>query len=204
MATIIRRTNSDLWPVTVEEAKKHLYAEGEDESRDLKIRNALRAAHDYVGLQTSRLLSRDVYSLAFDEWPCSRVLDIPAAPFVSVDSLSYVDEDGDTQTVAESNFSVNLTNESASLLFASEFNQPAISSAVQYPITVLFLAGYDTPNQSGTGDDPRFRIPDGVRMAVLLKTEALFEAGAIDSEKLADIEKALASLIDLNRIYRFI
>lgn len=199
---IVRLTNPDWLPVTLDAAKDHLLVDGVDAKRDARIETALRSAIEHVEMYSGRLLARATYALTLEDWPARRLIEVPAAPVISVDEVAYYDIDGATQIVADSNYVVEIRPDGALVVFNSEFSAPALYYERAGRVTVAFTAGYENPAESGSGDDPELSLPYTLRAAVLMKTEAIFEAGALGEKELEAIERAIADLIFSKKIIR--
>lgn len=102
---LIRIVEPDQEPLSLEETKLHLRQDLDDDDELIQaLIGAVRAA---VEDMTLRAVVTQEWRLTLDEWPmCDekpRIV-LPRPPLVSVDSVSYVDTLGATQTLASSNY----------------------------------------------------------------------------------------------------
>lgn len=149
-------------PVDLSEAKNHtrVYHAEEDSYIEGRIEPARRWCENY----TRRAFIHTTLDLFLDEFP-SGPIELPRPPLSSVTSVSYVDQNGVTQTWSSSLYVVD----SASLL-------PVIVPAYgeRYPttrtqrnaVTVRYVAGYGAAGSS---------VPADIRHAILMLVAQMCE-----------------------------
>ena len=180
-------------PVTLAEAKAHLRVSDSD-SDDLIIGH-LEAAAQFCEQHTNRALVEQTWAMKLDAFPraCSargRYIDLPKPPTLSISSITYVDTNGTTQTLASDQY-----------VFHADAWQPFIAEAygVTWPstrtqpgaVTVTFVAGYAQASGSYTPN-----IPPLIKSAVLQ-----FVQGKYDNIMAADMKALEESLIlSLNQL----
>lgn len=165
-------------PVSVARAQQRLKIGAEDASGDpivdsddnADVEALIRAATGVFEGRTGLVLQVSDWELRLDCWPtCApRCIAIPSAPVRDVTGVSYIDEDGVEQSVAQSGdvWTWERTTEGAVLWFNSDFTFPAIDRRHQ-ALRVQFSAGFDPPEQSGSGDDPELVLPPQAELALL-------------------------------------
>lgn len=126
--------------LTVDEAKRHLRVY--DGSLDDEVTALVRAARDYCERYTQRTLRTTVTrTLTLADWWCSSQW-LPWPPLLAVSSVTYYDASNALQTLASSNYVVELaTNGGGRIMWAWNATIPSVYSRPD-AITVTFTAGY--------------------------------------------------------------
>ncbi len=133
--------------VSIAEAKAHARIDSTDE--DGLLAGYLLAAREWIESQTHLKLCTQTLDLTIDDcWPyanvrgvCRKRIEFPVKPVASITSVTYVDSDGATQTLASNQYV--LRNDGA-----VPFIEPAYGvtwPSVRYQtaaITVRFVAGW--------------------------------------------------------------
>ncbi len=180
--------------VSLQEVKDHLRVSISDD--DGLIAGYVLAARRYAEGYTRRVFATSTWDYTIDRcwpWKCvdgymQRRIELPIPPLRSVEYITYVDVNGDYQTLASSDYVVR-TDETFGII------EPAYN--VTWPdlryipaaVTVRFVAGY-------AGD-----VPDEIRTAVMLHTEVLYDRNPNDRELL---ETARDNLLDHYRVLRIL
>lgn len=128
-------------PLDVQEAMQHLRLT--DTSHDEEVMRLVAAAREWCEKQTNRTLRVDVTRvLTTDSWPCSGMtLDWP--PLRSVTSVKYRDANGTQQTLASSNYRLELSTDGKGRLhWDADAIMPAIA-ARHDAIEITFVTGYE-------------------------------------------------------------
>lgn len=150
--------NPTTTPVTLAEAKADLYVIHALD--DARIQIALDAAHAHLGGidgTTGRAIAKQAFETALDAFPVG-ALALPLPPLVSVESVTYVDLAGVTQTLAPAGYTVDVTAEPGAVSPVSTWPQ---TKDVRNAVRVQFTAGYDT-------------APSALRAAILLMVRDLY------------------------------
>ena len=174
--------SSDL-PVSLAEAKDHLYIT-HDEDND-QIGRKAEAAVQYVEGRFSghRRLMRTVYDLRLPSFPYQATrITLPLPPLYSVVSISYVDSEGDTQTLSTDDYTVFTPTDSPGFVELAYNESWPSTRAVPDAVTIRFIAGYANAAS----------VPAAVKEAVLLKLENLFDPERAPE---ASVKRAIDSLI---------
>jgi uncharacterized phiE125 gp8 family phage protein len=159
-------------PVTVEEAKQHMRLEVSDD--DALVASYVLAARQWVEGETKRALVTQTWDYAIDyDWPHYYGLDkiiLPLNPVQSVTSISYVDGDGASQTLAADQYTVAAREHVSFIEPAYDVAWPEVR-CVPSAITVRFVTGYiDDTVSPAVG-----AVPFGLRTAVLMKAAEMYE-----------------------------
>jgi uncharacterized phiE125 gp8 family phage protein len=144
-------------PVTADEVKTHLRVDGTDE--DTLIGTYISAAREFVETYTgTKLVSQTVLlqGSSFDD-----LFHLPAAPVVSVSSVTYLDTTGAEQTLSTDVYEVVNTGLEPHIRLKVNQTFPSIRDASD-AVRVTAVAGYSD-------------VPDAVRAALFLIIASWFD-----------------------------
>lgn len=145
-------------PVDIEEVKAALKIEATDDAA--LVERYIRAARSHVESRTGTRLVTQTLALRADDW--SDLESLPVAPVQSVSSISYVDTDGATQTLATTVYEARLYGLSPAVVLKYNQTWPTIRSGSL--ITVTVVAGYGSAES----------VPDEIAQAMLLMVGDLY------------------------------
>ena len=94
----------------------------------------------------------------FDSWmnaPDAQVINLTINPVQSITSISYIDSDGNTQTLSASDYALNNYAKRAKITPAYGITWPS-TRLIANPISVVYTAGY------GDAED----VPDDIKLAL--------------------------------------
>lgn len=155
-------------PVTLEEAKLHCRIDLTVTDEDALVADLIIAATRHVERFTHRRLISQVIDDKRDAAPCS-VWESPVAPVISIDSVTYVDTAGTTQTWSSALYRTDIpagpTAGPARLtpIYGGQWPQ---AQDVINAFTVRFTAGYGTTAAS---------VPYDIKAAIKLMVGHLYE-----------------------------
>jgi uncharacterized phiE125 gp8 family phage protein len=177
-------------PVTLDMAKAHLRVD--DGEEDALIAQIIATAREWCEDFQRRSYVTQTWRLTLDEFPCADEISIPRPPLASVSSITYVDTNGDTQTLATTVYAVDTDAEPGRVYL--KYNQTWPSTRdITNAVTITFVAGY--------GADDGY-VPAKVKQAMLLLIGHWFEnrehvlTGTISKE----IEFGVHALLWPNRV----
>ena len=153
-------------PVTLAEAKIHLRVDNNDE--DTYITNLIIGARQMVETHTNRALVDTTFVYKINAFPPSGFVDsrvlLPRSPLDSVSSVTYLDTNGDSQTLATSVYEVDTSSLPGRirLKFAQSWPNTRLHPEV---ITITFIAGYGAASA----------VPASVKTAVKMIVNDLYE-----------------------------
>jgi len=155
-------------PLTLTEAK--LYLRVDQSTEDNLISGMLVAARQWVETYTRRALVTQTWDFRYESFMDTRQpLILPKAPLQSVTSITYLDEDGVSQTLASSNYSVRTLSGATAGRGYIELNDdvslPSLYTDALAPVTVRAVCGYGAAAA----------VPDGIKMAIYLMLGDLYE-----------------------------
>ena len=142
-------------PVTLQEVKDHLRIDVTDDDRLLN--SLIYAATAYCEKVANRSFVSRTLDWTLDRFPPATGFYLPRPPVVSVTSITYIDEDGNSDTVSSSNYIVDTDSGRVALTNAGEW--PSVTLRRIAGVTIRYVAGYGTTRSS---------VPETFRHAVLL------------------------------------
>lgn len=151
-------------PVSLAEAQLHLRldTEGSPPSHpdDTLVQNLISAARENAEQYTGVTIAQASYKI--ESFVDKDHIKLQTFPVTSIESVSYVDEDGLTETVDASLYEINNFYRPSRLYLKG--------TAFRVELTVRFTAGYTDGQSPNT-----FPTPAGVKAAILLMLGNLYE-----------------------------
>lgn len=157
MASLVVVTGPAIDPVSLTDAKAHLRVT--NNSEDAVIGGKLKAARRWCEHHCRRGFITQTLRLRFDSFP--ELIRLPYGACASITSITYVDEDGVTQTLASGRYQSDLDGMPARVGPAYGYNWPA-TRAQMNAVAVTYVVG------AATADDD-------VKAAVLMVLADLYE-----------------------------
>lgn len=161
-------TGPTVEPLSLSECK--LFLRVDHTSDDTLIAAMLASARLWVETYTRRALCTQTVDLKYVGWPVQYgPLVVPYAPLQSVTSITYVDQDEATQTLAASEYVVRTQSGPragrGTIEIADGVTLPTLSTQPDRPVTVRAVCGYGVAAQ----------VPDGIKSAIYLLLGDLYE-----------------------------
>jgi uncharacterized phiE125 gp8 family phage protein len=128
-------------PVSLDEVKLHLRVDSDAE--DTLIAGLNSTARDYAESFTQRAIPQQTWDLKLDGFPCE--IWLPKAPCISVTSITYIDTNGDSQTLSTALYTADLPvgPKARAGRIVPAYNQHwPQTRCVPNAVTVRFVAGY--------------------------------------------------------------
>lgn len=156
--------------VSLEEAREQLrvvpFGSPAAHPDDAYITRLIVAAREFCENHTGISIGSKQYELALDSFPENILL----VPYVhTVNSLTYVASDGNTQTIAESNYHLDNYSEPSWLIPANGYTWPDTLDGANV-VKVNFNAGFT--DGLVTNDNP---CPEAIKQAILLLVGSWYE-----------------------------
>lgn len=176
-------------PVSVSDMKEHLRVTHTDDDNYIEalILAAAKTCENFQGrkyMQASKVLKLDAFpefGIIRPEW----------SPLIQVDSIQYVDTDGNAQTVPASDYDVDTDTEPGRITPAYGKSWPSTRDQVN-AISVNYQAGYATADE----------VPDDIKHAIKLLVGHFYEHRESVSEvKLQEIPQGIRSLLWPRRVF---
>ena len=156
--TLKRTGEPESFPVTLTEVKRAIGL-GDITTEDDRLNDLIPVAVAEVEEHARRALMPQEWTLYLDRFP--RVIELNRPPIISVDSVAYIDPDGNPQTVNASLYEVDTTSEPGRVMPIPDGYWPE-TERVPNAVQVVFQAGY-----SGA-------IPPAAWQAIVRKVKALY------------------------------
>jgi len=172
-------------PVSLDEAKKHLrvtFAHDDDYISGL-IKAARQDAEAYLnGAIMAQTLTANMQRF-YGRFR------LPSSPILGITSISYVDQDGNTQTVDPSVYELDAELKSVGLAYGQSWPD---TRPQHNAVTVVFTAGY------ATTDD----VPQAIKQAILLRVGELYLSRDESSRDQSKTQLTMERLLSPYRDYR--
>lgn len=130
-------------PVSLSDVKLHLRVDSTAEN-DL-IAGLNTSARQYAESFTQRAIPRQTWDYKQDRFPCASEFYLPKAPCISVTSISYIDTNGDTQTLSTDIYGTDLPTgpmARAGRIYLKYQQVWPQTRDIPNAVTVRFVAGY--------------------------------------------------------------
>jgi len=146
-------------PVTIQEAKAQLHIGASDVSFDAELSAMIAAAREEWERDTSTALITRTLEHRLPRW--LDVVQLTVRPAIAVASMTYIDSNGDTQTVSTSDYYLD----GDQVRFKKAFVEPSLEDRSE-AVRITYTAGY--------GIDA-MQLPQLDRMAIKLSVANRFE-----------------------------
>lgn len=164
-------------PITLAEARLHLKLDANNDSPpthpdDDLVSALITAAREHVEEWLGIALVKRTIKEQFDDFPSGgENIVLHRYPVQSVTSITYTDTDGNAQTWASSNYSVDVNGHPPVVYEAYNKNYPATRD-IRNAVTVTYVAGFDD-----SGDSPQIHggVPKDIVAAMKLIIGDLYE-----------------------------
>ena len=156
-------TPASIDPVTTAEAKTHMRVETSDD--DTYIAGLISAATSYAQDRTNRQFINATLKLRMDGFMGTQLW-LPRAPLSSVSSITYLDSEDASQTLASSYYKVDTYSLPGRVRLADGESWPTTTDNPQ-SVTITYVSGYGT----ATSD-----VPEGIRLAIRMLVSHWYES----------------------------
>lgn len=191
MFSISTVTEPEFEPLTVAQAKAHLYVD--DDASDQIIAALIKVARLKIEGETHRALVQRTLDLEIDGgWPmrgCMPYIALPVNPVASVTSVTYVDGSSPEPTLAAANYTATLRNNASYIVPAYSVTWPTVRN-VPGAVKVRFVAGYADVDS----------IPEPLVQAMKLYVAHLFYHRGDEAKPLPPTIEALVSPYRASRL----
>lgn len=150
-------------PVSLAEAKQHLRVD--HDADDTLIMRLIATARVDCENTARRCFVTQTRELVFESWPTSPGFRLPMPPLQSIESITYKDQDGATQTYPASSYFVYPNIEPGSVVLKLNASWPSVQLAPGPAITCRYVAGYGLA----------VAVPEHYKSAMLLMIGHLYE-----------------------------
>ena len=132
------------------------------------VRSETRRYEDFTG----RMMAPIDLEYRTGGW-CEPIL-LPTAPIRAVTAVGYLDADHAEQTLDSGDWYFEASAEGGGVFFTSAFSSPTLSDR-ENPVRVMFSAGYDEPDVSGSGDDPELNAPERDVTNIIMMVQRIYD-----------------------------
>lgn len=150
-------TGPTVEPLTATEAKQHLRVDHTDD--DTLIESLIKAARRSAEVFQGRSYLTQTWKMYLDTFPCDKCIYLPFPPLQSVSSITYIDGNGDVQTLATSQYQVDAKSQPGRVILEPGYSWPATESGRVNAVIITFVAGYGATSAS---------VPENIRHAIRL------------------------------------
>lgn len=165
--TFKRITPPTTEPITLEEARLHLRVTPDDDSPpthpdDVLIMSLVSAAREYCEEYVRRALAQQTVEVVLDDFPDNEI-QLPFSPIASITSITYIDTDGNQQTLSSALYVLDNDQEPGWVLPLINTEWPetyGVVNAVRVRYEVGYTSAQDSPNSRP--------LPAAIRAAMLL------------------------------------
>lgn len=167
----LTRTENGVEPITLDEAKQQCYiaTSNNDTTLEILLDSFITGARNYGENRTWRTLVDSEWVYKIDAFPTG-VIEIPRPPLVSVDSVEYIDGDGNTQTVDSSDYYVDTDSEPGRIEPVNSW--PSADDRLN-AVIITFSAGYgDTKNDDELDNS---NVPEDIKIALRMYIKYLYD-----------------------------
>lgn len=180
-------------PITLAEAKLHCKIDHYDDDELLIM--LISAARQQAETKLNRRLITQTLDAYFDEFPSLYGCEIRLYPAQSITSITYVDINGTTQTLATDQYTVDIASQPARIARAYGVTWPYTRPQIN-AVKVRFVAGYGVPSD----------VPQCIKNWMLFRIATLYANRSqivIDGrvQMIEMPESFIDSLLDSERVY---
>lgn len=146
---------------------------------DALVDDLIALATEQVESITEYQLQDATYIQYFDGWPCyslvganttNRIIYLDKPPLQSVTSIKYIDGDGNTQTVASSNYNVRNNDRTKSVIeWNSDYTLPTLNDNRIDSVFVEYVCGFESWQSGVPG------VPKWSKQAIKLLVNEIYE-----------------------------
>ena len=167
---LTQTTAPTLEPVTIQDAfdQCRIVSAGDEDLRRLNA--MLIAARRWVERNSGRQLVQASWTWTLPGFPGH--FEVPRPPLQSVTSIYYINMDGVSTLLAESQYVVDITQEPGKVTRAYGVVWPSTRSQ-EVAVTVIFKAGYGT--SAGTAATSVVAVPETYKQAILMLAAHWYE-----------------------------
>jgi len=150
-------SSPELEPVTTAQAKTQCRISSSTD--DSYIDSLVKAAREQIESFCSRALLKQTWRMTLDSFPCFGTgIDIPVNPLIAVNSITYVDTNGVTQTWDSSQYQVDTS---------AQIGRIVPAYAVVYPVTRYQINAVTIEFDAGYGELTA-NVPESFKLAIKL------------------------------------
>lgn len=167
-------------PISVEEAKKFLRIDADDIDQEDEIAAMIIAAREWIEGYTGLALIQQTLEMSIDRYPWRGVIELPRAPVLWIDSVSYIDNAGVLQQWGTSNYQTDIVSVPGRIALAYGGLLPSSYRGDMNSWRVRFTAGHDPAGSPNDADSYRENVPGLAKLAMKVHITGAYE-GTLDA-----------------------
>lgn len=149
-------------PVDLDTAKEWCYVTGTDQEQSLDT--ITTAARSYCEGHTWQQIIPATFEYMRDRFPVGEI-ELPIGPTISIESIKYIDGNGDEQTLNDSEYDVDIKSHFARI---QPLNGWPGTKDIYNAVTITFKAGYDESSE-------RLKLPKRIEQAMKMMIKHWFD-----------------------------
>lgn len=175
-------------PISLEEAKKHLRVDGDED--DILISSLIKQAREYCEDYQNRKYMTQTLELVLDSFPRGNaIVFYNCSPVQKVESIKYYGADRQEYLFDESNYIADLDGFVNRVVLESGRHWPIIEIQSVNAVRARVVAGYG---------DTADKVPETIKWAMILQMKLLYDD--YRPEEKTKLEEARNSLLSMNRV----
>jgi uncharacterized phiE125 gp8 family phage protein len=160
-------------PISLAEAQEFCRVDSGDTSQDSLLTALVKSAREYAENLTRRSYVKRTLELTLSEF-CFEI-ELPYPPLLYVESVKYIDLDGNLQTVDPSLYQVDTYREPGRVMPTYGEFWPNTRGSDFNPVRVRYAAGYATSGSPDSDTDYRANLPEALRVWMRQKVAQHFK-----------------------------
>lgn len=173
-------TAAAAYPVTLAEAREWCRVDSDDTSQDATLNMLIAAATRTAEIITGRAFVERTLEAAMDHFKHHEIY-LPFPPLIGIDSITYIDQNGVTQTLDSSTYELDTVEEPGEVRPVYGSVWPVVGYAYN-AVRIRYRAGYAAPGspQDLTNNNylpAELRLWMNARLATLFNTREQFIEG---------------------------
>jgi len=176
-------------PLAMEDLKRHLAIDEDDDTQDALLWSVNEAATSVAETFTYRRFVTTTLDYSIDKFPEGAHISLPGGQLQSITSLTYTDDDSTSAVWGASNYTAITSHEPGLLgLATTATTWPSVTLRPRDGVVIRYVVGY------GTGD----QVPGSIRGAISLLASHLYQnresvviGAGLSSAKVPDTHQAM-------------
>lgn len=190
MGSSVLVTGPDHEPIDLDEAKAHLNIDSTDD--DVYISALITAAREWVENFTQRALITQTWYYYVDSF--RREIVLPFPKLRSVTAITYVDTNGDTQTLSSTVYTADAYKEPGRIVLAYGRSWPSTRSQIN-AVRIEYVAGYEDASD----------VPQSIKHAMMIMISHWYEnrEPVVVGSNVASVPMSVEALLWPHMVHRF-
>lgn len=161
-------------PLTLTEVKRHLVVDSDFTTDDTYITALIPVARRYAENYTRRAFVQRTLELILPNFSGYEIY-LPQPPLQSITSIKYLDLDGVLQTIAASEYQVDIYREPGRVKPAYLESWPTVVRGDYNAVQIRYIAGYQPSGSPNSDADYAANIPDTLKQWMQVRIAQMYE-----------------------------